>query len=220
MLARDLITDEIPPLKTSDNGIKALNWMDELKVHHLPIVNHHDFLGLISEADILDLNAPDSPLGNHSLTLVRPYVLEDVHFYEVIKVMAEQNLSLLPVLDDQSRYLGNITLNHLVQKMASIASIREPGGIVVLDLNTNDYSLSEIAHIVEGNDTKILSSYITSPSDSTKLELTLKLNRTDITRVLASLERHDYTIKASYHESEMGDTLKDRYDQLMNYLNI
>ncbi|MCB0397122.1 MAG: CBS domain-containing protein [Flavobacteriales bacterium] len=220
MLARDLITDDIPPLKTSDTGIKALNWMDEFKVPHLPIVNQADFLGLVSEADILDMNAPEEPLGNHKLSLIRPYVTDNVHFYEVIKVISELKISLIPVLDDKNRYLGSITIEHLIQKLSAMASIKEPGGIVVLELNQNDYSLAAIAQIIEGDDTKILSSYITSQPNSTKIELTLKLNRTDITRILAAFDRYDYTIKASFHENEFNDSLRDRYDQLMNYLNI
>ena len=74
MLAKELIKDLIPPLKTSDTGLKALNWMEEFKVKHLPIVNKEDFLGLISEEDILSLNTPEEPLGNHALSLIRPFV--------------------------------------------------------------------------------------------------------------------------------------------------
>ena len=38
MIAIDLITDEIPPLMHSDTGEKALNWMEEFKVSHLPVI--------------------------------------------------------------------------------------------------------------------------------------------------------------------------------------
>lgn len=87
MQAIDLITDTIPPLKLSDSGSKALIWMDEFKVRQMPIVNNHKYLGLISEADILDLNTPDAPLEKHNLSLIRPFATKYQHIYEVIKLV-------------------------------------------------------------------------------------------------------------------------------------
>ena len=220
MLAKDLITDSIPPLKTSDTGTKALNWMDEFRVSHLPIVNNSQFLGLISEVDIMDLNDADQPLGNHKLSLVRPYVFESQHIYDVIKLIAEQNLTIAPVLDQNEMYLGMISLQDLVANFAKMGAVNNPGGIIILELGLRDFSLTEIARIVGSNDALILSSYITSHQDSTKLELTLKINKTDLTRILQTFERFNYTITASYHQNEFLDDMRDRYDSFMNYLNM
>lgn len=220
MLAKDLITDEIPPLKTSDTGLKALQWMEEFKVSHLPIVNHIEFLGLITDADILDLNTPNDPLGNHKLSLIRPFVYADNHIYEVIKIVYTLKLTLVPVLDTDNKYLGVISLPFLVEAFAEMTAVKDPGGIIVLELNTHDYSLNQIAHIVEDNDAKILSSYITSRNDSSMLEITLKINRTDLSAILQTFNRYEYTVKASYHQSEFGDDMKTRFDSFMNYLNM
>ena len=220
MLARDLITDAIPPLKTSDTGLKALSWMEEFKVFHLPIVNNVDFLGLISEEDILNLNAPEDPIGNHPLSLMRPYVKEDQHIYDVLKLIDKLKTTIVPVLDEEDHYMGLITLTDLMHHMSGIASIQDPGGIIVLELNNNDYSLSEIAHIVEGDDASIISSYITSEPESRKMELTIKVSKADVTRILSSFYRHNYTVKASFHQSEFSDNMKNRFDSFMNYLNI
>ena len=63
-------------------------------------------------------------------------------------------------------------------------------------MNNNDYSMTEIANIIESNDTKILSSYVISKKDSTEMELTIKLNKTDISSVIRDLERYEYNVKA------------------------
>ena len=220
MFARDLISDAIPPLKTSDTGVKALSWMEEFRVSHLPIVNNVDFLGLISEEDILNLNTPDQPLGNHPLSLLRPFVLESQHIYEILKVLEKLKISVIPVLDEEQHYNGLITLPDLMHSIASMYSVDYPGGIIILEINANNYSLSEISHIVESNDASVISSYITSRPDSAMMEVTLKINKTDLTRILASFYRHNYDVKASYHESEFTDELKNRSDYLMNYLNM
>jgi acetoin utilization protein AcuB len=220
ILARDIITDAIPPLKTSDTGLKALSWMEEFRVFHLPIVNGTEFLGLISEEDILNLNSPEEPIGNHPLSLLRPFVKEDQHIYDVVKLIDKIKVTLIPVLDEEDKYMGLITLPDLMNRIASIGAIQDPGGVIVLELNINDYSLSEIAHIIESNDATILSSYITSHYDSKKMELTMKVNKTDLSRILAAFYRHNYNVKASFHQTEFTDQLKNRFDSFMNYLNI
>ena len=220
MYARELISDDIPPLKTSDTGERALAWMDEFRVSHLPIVNNVDFLGLISESDILDFNSSSEPIGGHSLNLSRPYVFNYQHTYDVLKVMSSLKLSVIPVLNDKDQYLGLIHLSTLLQHFAEMASMKESGGLLVLELNSHDYSLSEIARIVESNDAKILSSYISSQIDSAKLEVTIKINRTDLSAIIQTFNRYNYTIKASFHQSEYVDDLKDRFDSFMSFLNI
>ncbi|HNX44755.1 MAG TPA: CBS domain-containing protein [Bacteroidales bacterium] len=220
MIAKDLFTDAVIPLKTSDTGLTALHWMDEFKVEHMPIVNDSEFLGLISEDDIFAFNSFEEPLGNHPLSHQNAYVNQSQHIYDVIRMFSDLKLTLLPVVDDKRKYLGVITLAPLVEKMAAIAAINDPGGIIVLELTANDYSISEIAQIIESNDARVLSLYVTSHSDSTKLELTIKVNRQDIQPILQTFQRYDYLIKASFFESDYYDSLRDRYDQLMNFLNI
>lgn len=220
MLAKDLITDEIPPLKTSDTGLMAINWMDEFKVSHLPIVNKHEYLGLISDTDILDLNITEDELGKCKLSLIRPFVFESQHIYEVIKMISNMKLTVLPVLNEHQQYVGLIPATAVLHQFATLAATREPGGIVVLEMNIHDYSLTQIAQIVEGNDGKVLSCYVNSLEDSTKIEVTLKINKEDLSAILQTFYRYNYTVKASFHQSEFSDDMKNRFDSFMNYINI
>jgi acetoin utilization protein AcuB len=221
MLSKELISDVIPALRTSDTGVKALYWMDIFRISHLPIVNNTEFLGLISDADSYDMNSPDEPIGNHNLSLFSPFILEDKHVYEAIELISKLKLSVVPVLDSDKNYLGMITAQRLMQYMGEMYAVKNPGGILILDLNANDYSLTQIAQIVESNDAKILSLYITSPPDSLKMELTLKINRIDLTAIIQTFIRFDYTIKAQFMEdAEMDNLYSNRYEQFMLYLNI
>lgn len=220
IIAQDLISKDIHPLKTSDTGELALKWMDELKVKHLPIVNNVQLLGVIAESDILDLHSPHEPIGNYPLSLLRPYVLSNEHIYEIIKTITTLKLTILPVVDVNQNYLGIITLETLINKIAQMASINEPGGLIVLCLNVVDYSLSQIAQIVESNNAKILSSYITSTSNSMQTEVTIKVNREDLSPILQTFYRYNYNVVASYHHSEYEEDLKRRLESFMNYLNM
>jgi len=221
MVAKDLISEIIPSLKTSDTGQTALNWMEIFRISHLPIVNNQDFLGLISDTDIYDTNQPDDPIGNHELTLLKPYVTEDQHLFEVIGLTARLRLTVVPVLDNKNHYRGVITTNDLVRYVAGISSMDQPGGILVLELIEQDYSLSQIAQIVESNNIKVLSMYITSPPESTRLEVTLKVNTTDLLSLIKTFERYNYDVKTWVTTNDSIDKFySERFDLLMKYLNM
>ncbi len=221
MVAKDLISDIVPALRTSDSGQKALNWMEVFRVSHLPIVNNREFLGLISDTDIYDMNMAEEPIGNHNLSLFSPFVYADQHVYEVIELVARLELTVVPVLDRDRNYLGLITNHDLIRFFADLTAVKNPGAILVIGLNRNDYSLSQVAQIVESNDASILSSYIRNYEGSTKTDLILKVNTSEISSISKTFERYGYEIKASFMEDGELDTFyADRYEEFMRYLNI
>jgi acetoin utilization protein AcuB len=221
MLAKELISDLVPPLKTSDTGLKALSMMEIFRISHLPIVNNMEFLGLISDSDIYDMNMADEPIGNHQLSLFSPYVTSEQHVFEVIELVGRLQLSVVPVLDEKKNYLGLILMSDLLHHFADLAALKNPGAIIVLEMNITDYSLTEISNIVEGNEGKILSMYINQPGDSTKIEVILKINRTEISSFIQTFNRYNYIIKASYMESgELNTLFESRYESFMRYLNV
>jgi CBS domain-containing protein len=221
MLAKELISDVIPSLHTSDSGQKALYWMDIFRISHLPIVNNEDFLGLISDKDIYDANMAEEPIGNHNLSLFSPFVTENQHIYEAIELASRLSLSIVPVLDHKNHYLGVITNNDLIHYFADFAAMKEPGAIIVLEMSILDFSLSQIAQIVESNDGKILSMYISSHSASTRIEVTLKINRNDLTSIIQTFTRYNYTIHSTFMDHDDMDGLyENRYEMFMKYLSI
>ncbi len=221
MVAVDLISQNIPPLKTSDTGQTALNLMEIFRVSHLPIVNSQDFLGLISDSDIYDMNQPEEPIGNHELTLLKPFVTSDQHLFEVIGLASRLKLTVVPVLDSNNHYKGVVTTSDLIRHIAGVSSMEQPGGIIVLEITERDYSLTQIAQIIESNNIKVLSMYITSPADSTRLEVTLKVNSTDLVSVIRTFERYNYDLKTWVTTDDSLDRFySERFDLLMKYLNM
>ena len=221
MLAKDLISELISPLQPSDTGASGLHWMEVFRISHLPVVQQGDFLGLVSDVDISDRNMADMPVGEYPLVPVGPFVYEYQHLYEVIELVSRLNLTAVPVLTEKHKYLGVITVRQLIQSLGNMAAVKTPGGIIVLELNANDYSLGQIARIVEDNHAKILSSYITSTADSVKMEVTLKINQVDLTSIIQTFLRYNFTIKASYQSNNHSeDVLRNNYEQFMMYLNV
>lgn len=219
MVAENLLSDNIVPLRTSDTGREALTIMNLFSVRHLPIVNDTQLLGVISEDEIL-ANDVDEPIGAYNLALNRAYVHETDHIYEVMRLLAEQNLTIVPVVDEIGDYQGLVSQDDILRYFANTGAFAEPGSIVVLSIEKPNYSLAEISRIVESEHAVILSSFITSNPDSQKLDVTLKLNTQNVQAIIASFERFDYEVKASFSENEYLDTLRERYDALMTYLNV
>lgn len=220
MIIGQLISDDIPPLKNDDSADKALRWMEEFKVSWLPVVNGTEYMGIISESELFELEESESPISSSHLRLIRPVLTESQHAYDALKLMAQMNVDLLGVIDERGEYRGAITIRKIAEHLSKMAAIREPGGILVLEVNNVDYSLSQIAQIVEGNDAKILSAYVAGVPGSSKVEVTLKINREDLSRILQTFTRYNYDVKGTFHQSVYEEDLKERYDEFMNYIRL
>jgi acetoin utilization protein AcuB len=220
MLASQLLSNAMPPARSSDTIQKVIDRMTEFKVSHFPIVNDDVFIGLVSEDELIEHADYNTPVGDLFQTLVNPYVVESQHIYDVMRLFYEQDLSIVPVLDMRKNYLGAISINSMNEYFAKLTSVTEPGGIIVLEITNRNNSLAHMAQIVESDNAQVLSSYIQSFPDSTRLEVTLKVNKQDISGIVAAFLRYNYTVQATFNFTPVDDDSMNRYDSLMNYLNL
>ncbi|RYE21328.1 MAG: CBS domain-containing protein [Sphingobacteriaceae bacterium] len=220
MVAAELISDIIPPVKPTDSVEKVNLLFTEFKVEELPVVDGDQFLGLITEEDLIEVFDEELPVSTLSLSKTQAFVRDSQHIYDVIRLFYAQKLSVVPVLDMQNNYLGLINLTSLNDYFATLTSAIEPGAIIVLEINNRDNSLVQMAQIVESDKAQILSSYVRSFPDSTRLEVTLKINKKDVSAIIASFNRYDYLVSAVYNQAQVEDDSKNRYDLLMNYINL
>jgi acetoin utilization protein AcuB len=220
MIAKEIASYEILPLNVTDTCSFALNAMEENRVMHLPVVNQRELLGLVTEFDLINHPDPQDIVGNVKLSLPNAFISAYQHVFDVMKMMTEMKLSLLPVVDQRNSYSGVITLPNLVRFLTLNTSVLNPGGLIILEVAENNYSMAEISQIVESNDARIIGAFFTTHPDSTLIDITLKINNIDLNSVIQTFERYNYTIKATFAEKDDLDDLKERYDALMNYLSI
>ncbi|MBC8474507.1 MAG: CBS domain-containing protein [Cryomorphaceae bacterium] len=219
MQANTLISSSIKSIHPVEDGNKALEMMDQFRIHHLAIVKNNFYLGVISDKEIMSWNSEDDSIEEHLTNLAAPYVRHNQHLFDIIEVLEKNNLSIVPVLDEKNHYLGVITSRKLLYSIAKSATIQSPGGVIILEMPDHDYSLTEIASIVESNNTKILSSYIISKPNSTNIEVTIKLNKQEVTAIIKDFERHEYKVSGSYKDEEADGNYLERYESLMRFLN-
>lgn len=220
MIAKELISDNIPPIKPDDSGIRALKWMEEFKVSHLPVVDGRNFLGLITDDDILDMEVPEQPISTIADFYENIFINEHKHYYDALKVISDEHLSVLPVVNNDNQYIGSISVNNIIEKLSTMAAVNEPGSVLILEVRQNDYSLSQIAQIVESNDSRVLSVHIANNFEG-NLDVTLKINRAEINGVIQTFQRYGYVIKSTFQVNNFyQEDLKNRFDSLMNFLKL
>ncbi|MEO1652590.1 MAG: CBS domain-containing protein [Bacteroidota bacterium] len=221
MIAAELINQMIPPLKLSDPVSKAIQWMEELRVRQLPVIHQDAYQGLILEDNIYQLNNQQASVADLSLQFKDVFIRHTQHFYEILRLASLNQLRVMAVIGEEQNFLGVVTVSDTLLAFADSLSMRDPGGILVLLLDYRDYSLAEISRLVESNDAKILNTNVSTDKDETdKLRITLKINKTDLSRIVATFERFNYRIVAKFQPSDFQEMDKERLDLLFKYLYI
>ncbi|HON53140.1 MAG TPA: hypothetical protein P5243_02855 [Bacteroidales bacterium] len=222
MIALSLISENYIPLKDTDSEKIAYDSMFNTRLFHLPVIDENNmFLGMLCEEDISNKPSNSLLLKDIQPKLIQTKVYAHQHIYDIIEKTFNQELSCIAVVDDNNTYLGLIPCSTLTKYFANITSLQQPGAIIVLEMHTKDYTLQKITQIIEENSAKIISLYTTIIPDSTKIELTIKLNTHDIGEIIAELNRFDYTIKTYFEGySKLHELYKNRIDNLTHYLNI
>lgn len=211
----------IPPLKASDDAHKAIVWLEEFRCSSLPVIDEGHLLGFITENIILEANNIDQQVKEFYLIGSGCYVYPETHFYDILKVAADHQLQMVAVLDHDNTYTGVISIQDILTSFAQTAAVQIPGGILVLALKFNDYSLAEISRHIEENHAKILSALVKEDAhDISKIRLTLKINTGDLSRIVATLERFGYNVIGRYNDSKPETHSRERLDMLFRYLDI
>jgi CBS domain-containing protein len=220
MRIEQLISPIVPTLLPTDTGSKALFLMEEAHLTQLPMVKDDQYLGLVQETDVLDWDKPERALDSADFLHYRPAVSVSGHPFDAMRIASEQNLNIVPVIDDASKYLGAITRDDLLKYITENSGLDNPGGIIILQLEPRQYSLSEIARLCESEDVTIIASQLSTNRETGIIEVTLKTNRTNLEALVSSFQRHDYIVKEVFGAKSGAEDIMDRYKLLMNYINM
>jgi acetoin utilization protein AcuB len=219
MLTRNLQTQTLPYLRLSDKVYQALELMNENHVAHLPIVDGEKYLGLISEADLSLAENDHSTLDQLQQSISTSSVKDDEHVLRAIQVAVENGLTVVPIVGEDNELIGVVTYADLLKYSSEFMSLNEPGGLIVLEMENKEYSFNEISRLVESNDAQI-TQLNTSTNENGVTQVTIKINKLEISDVIATFQRHDYIVKYYFGEEMYENELRTNYDNLMNYLKI
>lgn len=221
MIASALIDPMLPALKTSYLIEEVLEWMEESGLSQLPVVEDERYLGLVSVSVMTDWGPAGAVLSEIPLEHMHVHADEDQHMLELIGLAAKHRLKVIPVLEKSGRYLGAVSVPELFEKYGESIGAAEKGAIIVLDIQPQNYSLTEISRLVESNGAKIIMSHYSGSHmyDAPGSQyLTLKLNQVNVAHILATFERFGYTVSEVHASEPVANVDQERLDMLMRYL--
>lgn len=220
MLTSSLTSGNIPRIDLQDPLSKAKRLISQFKLTHIPVVSEGKYMGLVSEEELSDAPNEDMAVEELIENFIPESVADNVHFLNAVAVFGQYETNLVPVVNEDNEYLGAITTNTLLKALGNFTGASEPGGIIVLEMERNDFSISEINRIVEENNCTILHLNITTDPSSGMLSVTLQLNRIEIGNVVSTLERYDYNVTYYLGREDMEHEIQSNYKHLMNYLDL
>jgi CBS domain-containing protein len=220
MLTVELPSQTLPPLRLHDTVHQALQLMNDNQVAHLPIVDGEKYVGIISEDDLLQAENDNASLSELQQPFATISVKSDEHFLKAIQVAAENGLSVVPIVDNENDFTGAVTYNDLLKHASEFMSLSEPGGLIVLEMESNQYSFNEISKILEANDAQITQLNTFNNPETGMMRVTIRINKPDVSDVVAAFQRYEYDVKYHFGEELYVNELRTNYDNLMNYLKI
>lgn len=219
MLNKELISNDVPALRSQDTVLYALDRMNDLQLAQMPVVDNEQYQGLVFEDDLLN-QEEDIEIGALSNHFSQVSVKANRHFLESVQTSTDYNLSVVPVIENEKDFAGVILATDLLRQLGKITGASIPGGLIVLEIDQQNFSFAEISKLIETNDAQItqLNSYWDTAADA--FYVTIKINKFEISDIVATFQRYEYSVKYYFGEEMYENELRNNYDHLMNYLSI
>lgn len=218
MNIQDHIIKNIPVFKI-DKPIEGLvQFFMDNTFSHIAVVEDGQFLGVFNENDLEHFEV-DKTIEDYRFNLESFFVHEDTSWLDVLETFARNEANLLPVLGKENKVLGYYDITDIVSVFIDTPFFTEQGAILVIAKGVKDYSFSEIAQIVESNNSKFIGAFISELKDEI-VQVTLKISNTNLNEVVQTFRRYNYNILFGNIGDQFIEDLKQRSDYLNKYLNV
>ncbi|KAF2518207.1 CBS domain-containing protein [Flavobacterium salilacus subsp. salilacus] len=214
----DFINNDIKPLRTNDSIAVAQDLFAEYPFSHFPVMEDDVYIGCANAEDT-ELMDIEKKVGEDRFSLGRFFVRDTTIWLDVLEAFAKNETNVMPILDSNNKYIGYYEIADIIRFFHETPFLKENGGILVVEKNIADYSMSEAAQIVESNNSKLLGLFV-SDANLDKVQITIKISTGGLSEIIQTFRRYNYDIISEHQEDVYLNTLKDRSDYLDKYLNI
>lgn len=213
-----LINNDFSPLDSHDTIETVQNFFEQASFSHFPVTEQNVYLGCIDAEDVETFESKKT-IADYRYTLESFFVRENTLWIDVLEYFARNQTNIMPILSKDNTYIGYYEVIDVMKLFNETPFLKEQGGILIVEKETNEYSVSQIVQIVESNNNKVLGVFI-SDSNPEKTQITLKINSGNINEIIQTFRRFNYEIISEHQEDSYIQSLKDRSDYLDKYLNI
>ena len=219
MLASQLINTGFPVINLFDKASFALQIMDEYDVMHLPVSSAEKFAGMVSKDDLLDIDE-NNTLASIEQDLQKISIKGEEYFLQALKLIANNELTILPVVNEQAELSGVIQAKDILKTISRFVGNEEKGAVIVLETDKQNFSFGEISRLVETNEAYITQLNTHTEPGSGTVVITLKINKIEVSDIVATFQRYEYIVRYFFGEEEYANELKENYNHLISYLNM
>ena len=214
----EYINNENKPFNSNETINEAQDLFMDFSYSHFPVLENETYIGSLSREDAETLN-PDTKIETNRINLERFFAKSSMNWLDVQELFARNQTNLMPVLDENNKYLGYFEMEEFIRIFHETPFLKEEGGIIVIRKNNNDFSMSQITQIVESNNAKLLGLFI-SNIENDEIEITLKTSLGGLNDIIQTFRRFEYLVISHHQEDSYIENLKERSDYLDKYLNI
>ena len=212
------INNDIKPIKNTDSVADAQDLFVDFPYSHFPVTEEGVYIGCVGR-DAVEFLKSEAILNESRFNFERFFVRSSVLWLDVLEVFAKSDTNLVPVLDDKNNYLGYYELEDVIRFLQETPFLKEEGGTIILKKEVDQFSMSQVAQIVESNNAKVLGLFISDIANK-KVEITLKISQSGMNDIIQTFRRYEYEIVSEHQEDSYLNSLKERSDYLDKYLNI
>ncbi|MNE33333.1 CBS domain protein [compost metagenome] len=214
----EYINNDIKAIRLEESIETVQDFFAELSFSHFPVLEEGTYIGSIALDDVETFDI-DKKVSDYRYTLEGFYARTNMIWLDVLEVFARNHTSVVPVLDENNKYVGYYDITDIVKFFHETPFLKEMGGIIIVEKNINDYSMSQIAQIVESNNGKLLGLFISNVEDD-NVQVTVKITLGAMNEIIQTFRRYNYEIISEHQEDNYLNALKERSDYLDKYLNI
>jgi len=221
MFVEKIIDEELKPLSPSDTVAETREVMQDWQSDTLPVVEPAT-RKLTGQIHIDQLAGLEGEVAVSELSLEGPAsIFPHQHIFEATRQMLMHEASYISVIDRDQTYQGVVTKKRVLEVLADMLNISASGSVISVEVEPNDYSLSELIYLIESENARILGVTVEAPDeDNDHYLVSFKLNLNDTSGISQSLRRHDYRILSESHSELLQFDMTDRADELMRYLDV
>lgn len=214
----DYINNDFKPLDIHESVTAAQDFFIDTSFSHFPVTENNVFVGNLSHEDVETFDVAKK-ISDYKYTFEGFFAKKNDIWLNVLEDFSKNESTILPVLDENATYLGYYDITDVIKFFNNTSFLKEPGNIIIVEKNTSEYSFSQIAQIIEGNNGKILGFFI-SETTNTTVQITIKIAAGVINEIIQTFRRYEYEIISDHFDDTFLNNLKDRSEYLERYLNI
>ncbi len=209
---------KVPSLESKDTIEKSITVFTQYKVEHVHIVDKSRYIRTIS-SEFIDESHLDDKISLQMANLNKVSIHPLDSMYDIWLKFILNHTTQIAVTNDEI-FLGGICFNDFINEYEKDYKLDDDGSWFFCSVNKINFSMSLISSIIEENHAMIHHFFILKTENEDEIIIALRINSNEIGNIENDLIRHHIEVLKIHMKKENQEPLRERYEELMHYLNV